>query len=141
MDDAKRIAIANEKKDEEFLLSKGEAEELDAGKVVDGTTTGWAHAPFWPAARKPTWWLVLGDEKQNRIVVPPIRISDIPYADTTGESERDYRTYKIQFQGPPSTGVFTWKVFVVSDTYVGEEGGVSVTVRFPVPFFIPDQAD
>ncbi|KAF6742731.1 hypothetical protein DFP72DRAFT_860103 [Ephemerocybe angulata] len=36
--------------------------------------------------RKPTWWLVLGDEKQGRVVVPPIRISDIAYADS--ESER-----------------------------------------------------
>ncbi|KAF6743039.1 translocation protein sec63 [Ephemerocybe angulata] len=123
VDETKRVAAANEKKDEEFLLTKGDAEDVPKGK----TTTGWAHAPRWPTARKPTWWLVLGDEKQGRVVVPPIRISDIPYADS--ESERDYRTYKIQFQGPPSTGVFTWKVFVVSDTYVAEEANRDITLK------------
>ncbi|KAF6759689.1 translocation protein sec63 [Ephemerocybe angulata] len=80
VDETKRVAAANEKKDEEFLLTKGDAEDVPKGK-------------------------------------------------TTGESERDYRTYKIQFQGPPSTGVFTWKVFVVSDTYVAEEANRDITLK------------
>ncbi|RXW12291.1 hypothetical protein EST38_g13561 [Candolleomyces aberdarensis] len=126
VDEAKRIVQYNDKKDEEFLLSKQEAEDLPKGR-----STGWAHAPHWPSNRKPTWWLVLGDEKQNRVVVPPIRISDIPYADT--ESDRDYRTYKIQFQGPPSTGVFTWKLFVVSDTFVAEEASKDLTLSIEHP--------
>lgn len=61
-----------------------------------------------------------------------MRISDIPYADT--ESDRDYRTYKIQFQGPPSTGVFTWKLFVVSDTFVAEEASKDLTVSLILIF-------
>ena len=124
VDETKRVTVANEKKDEEFLLSKADAEELPKTK-----NSGWAHAPRWPASRKPTWWIVLGDAKQNKIVVPPIRITDVPYADTDAADGRDYRTYKIQFQGPPSTGVFTWKVYVVSDTYVAEDPNRDVTVR------------
>lgn len=123
VDETKRIAAANEKQDEEFLISKLDAEEIPKTK-----TPGWAHAPRWPASRKPTWWIVLGDAKQNTIVVPPMRITDVPYADA--ESERDYRMYKVQFQGPPSTGVFTWKIHVVSDTYVREEASRDVTVSF-----------
>ncbi|KAJ2913503.1 hypothetical protein MD484_g6889, partial [Candolleomyces efflorescens] len=126
VDEAKRIVQYNEKKDEEFLLAKQEAEDLPKSR-----STGWAHAPHWPSSRKPTWWLVLGDEKQNRVVVPPVRISDIPYADP--ESDRDYRTYKIQFQGPPSTGVFTWKLFVVSDTFVAEEASKDLTLTIEHP--------
>lgn len=126
VDEAKRIVQYNDKKDEEFLLSKQEAEDLPKSR-----STGWAHAPHWPSSRKPTWWLVLGDEKQNRVVVPPMRISDIPYADT--ESDRDYRTYKIQFQGPPSTGVFTWKLYVVSDTFVAEEASKDLTLSIEHP--------
>ncbi|TEB29020.1 translocation protein sec63 [Coprinellus micaceus] len=128
VDETKRVTVANEKKDEEFLLSKADAEELPRTK-----SSGWAHAPRWPASRKPTWWIVLGDAKQNKIVVPPIRITDVPYADADAEDGRDYRTYKIQFQGPPSTGVFTWKVYVVSDTYVAEDPSRDVTLKIEDP--------
>ena len=77
--------------------------------------------------RKPGWWLVLADDKSNRIVVPPLKISDVP-ASRPGK-ERDYRCYKVQFQAPPNVGLFTWKVYLVSDTLVGEELCRDITVR------------
>ena len=89
--------------------------------------------------RKPLWWVVLGDDKSNRIVVPPFKITDIPFSNA--DSDRDYRSYKIQFQGPPSTGLFTWRVYLVSDTFVGEEVVKDITVRsFPLLMYgmIPD---
>jgi len=128
VEEAKRNAV----KDEEFLVGKAEAEELDEERAVE--SKGLAHAPRWPGARKAGWWLVLGDEKQGRVVVPPSKISEIPFK--SGEGERDYRSFKIQFQGPPATGVFTWKVFVVSDTFVGEEVSKDVTVSFLLLFLI-----
>ncbi|RXW18693.1 hypothetical protein EST38_g7172 [Candolleomyces aberdarensis] len=126
VDEAKRIVQYNGKKDRQFLLLKQEAEDLPKGR-----STGWAHAPHWPSNRKLTWWLFLGDDKQNRVVVPSIRISDIPYANA--ESDRDYRTYKIQFQGPPLTGVFTWKLCVVSDMFVAEEASKDLTPSIEHP--------
>ena len=81
----------------------------------------------------------MGDDKSNRIVVPPFKITDIPFSNA--DSDRDYRSYKIQFQGPPSTGLFTWRVYLVSDTFVGEEVVKDITVRFFSSFMygiIPD---
>ncbi|KAG2130456.1 translocation protein sec63 [Suillus bovinus] len=100
-------------KDDKFLNSRQGAED------IEGVTPVWAHAPHWPGLRKPGWWLVLADDKSNRIVVPPMKISDVP-ASCPGK-ERDYRSYKLQFQAPPNVGLFTWKVYLISDTLVGEE--------------------
>ena len=57
-----------------------------------------------------------------------MKISDIPHADPQADADKDYRSYKIQFQGPPNTGLFTWKVYIVSDTFIGEEASVDIQV-------------
>jgi translocation protein SEC63 len=77
--------------------------------------------------RKPSWWIVLADDKSNRVVVPPMKIADIPLFDPS--TDRNYRAFKVQFQGPPTTGLFTWRVYIVSDTFVGEEVSADMTVR------------
>ncbi|KAG1764642.1 translocation protein sec63 [Suillus occidentalis] len=108
-------------KDDKFLNSRKDAED------IEGTTPVWAHAPHWPGLRKPGWWLVLADDKSNRIVVPPMKISDVPAS--SPEKERDYRSYKLQFQAPPNVGLFTWKVYLVSDTFVGEESCQDISLK------------
>ncbi|KAF8554965.1 translocation protein sec63 [Imleria badia] len=110
--DAKSVK-KNDEIDEKFLNTRGDAEG------IEGISAGYAHAPYWPGLRKPGWWLVLADDKSNRIVVPPMKISDVPRSDPS--KERNYRCYKLQFQAPPNVGLFTWKVYLVSDTMVGEE--------------------
>lgn len=119
---------ADESREQEFLAAKGDAEVLPKNDLGNG----WAHAPFWPIVslhtslpetiwficiwqnRKPGWWVVLSDVRTNKLVVPPMKVTDIPVG-------QDYRLYKLQFQGPPQTGSFHWRVHVVSDTFVGEE--------------------
>jgi len=64
---------------------------------------------------------VLGDDKLNRVVVPPFKITDVPFANPHAEHQRDYRSYKIQFQAPQNVGMFTWKIYLVSDTFVEED--------------------
>ena len=49
----------------------------------------------------------------------PLRITDLPLSDPT--KERNFRMYKLQFQAPPNVAIYTWKVHVISDTFVGEE--------------------
>jgi len=124
---------ADEEAEEEFLMSKDEASELPSGKAV----TGWAHAPRWPANRKPSWWLVLADCKLNRIVVPPLKITDVPLADPT--KPHDYRAYKLQFQAPQNIQSFNWKVFLVSDTFVGEEVSRDITLSISDPAVVEKQ--
>jgi len=117
-----------EKREQEFLMSKGDAEEVSSDTI--GRT--FAHAPHWPRTKKPSWWVVLGDIKANRVVVPPFKVSDIPHTDT------DYRMYKMQFQAPPNVGSYTWRVFVVSDTYVGDDTYQDITVRFSLGCLNPN---
>jgi len=111
--DTDQLGGSNEDRDDLFLNSKKDAEDLE------GDTGGWAHAPFWPGYRKAGWWLVLADDKSNRIVVPPMKISDIPVSNPNQKG--DYRSYKLQFQAPQSVGLFTWKIYFISDTFVDEE--------------------
>lgn len=73
--------------------------------------------------------MVLADDKTNRVVVPPLKIHDVPYSDPS--RERNYRSYQIQFQVPPGVGLYTWKVYFISDTFVGEEVTRDITVRLP----------
>lgn len=61
----------------------------------------------------------MADDKSNRVVVPPVKITDVPFSDPS--KDRNYRAYKIQFQAPQGVGLYTWKVYLVSDTFVGEE--------------------
>ncbi|KZT21226.1 DnaJ-domain-containing protein [Neolentinus lepideus HHB14362 ss-1] len=104
----------DERIDLEFLNSRKDAEDIGDAD----TTSGWAHAPHWPGIRKPGWWVVLADDKTNRLVQPPMKISDVPFSDP--RKSRDYRSYRMQFQAPQGVGVYTWKVYLVSDTFVGE---------------------
>ena len=60
-----------------------------------------------------------------------MKISDIPVADSARGV--DYRSYKIQFQAPQTVGLFTWKVFVISDTFVGDEAGQDITLKIDDP--------
>ncbi|EED84394.1 predicted protein [Postia placenta Mad-698-R] len=101
---------AEDTREQDFLAGKGDVETLLSGE----TSSGWAHAPFWPSNRKPSWWVLLADVRTNKLVVPPMKIADVPIGS-------NYRMYKMQFQGPPATGTFHWRVHVVSDTFVGEE--------------------
>ncbi|KAI0751668.1 translocation protein sec63 [Daedaleopsis nitida] len=127
----------NDKRDHEFLLSKKEMEDLPKGDY----TSGYAHAPFWPANRKPSWWIVLADIKSNKVVVPPMKITDVPVADPQRGVE--YRSYKIQFQAPQNVGLFTWKVYIVSDTFVGDEASRDVILKIEDPSVLAtdDNAD
>lgn len=130
--------------DEQFLLGRKESEDMPNG----AHNGGWAHAPHWPAVRrdnlhsdsltrltkylyqnrKPGWWLILADPKIGRVIVPPMKITDIPIADG---SAHDYRSYKLQFQAPPVQQTplsLTWKLYLISDTFVGEEVSKDMTV-------------
>ena len=66
------------------------------------------------------------------MVVPPMKITDVPHADS--KHPDTYRSYKMQFQAPPQAALFAWKLHVISDTFVGEE--VSQDIEVCVKLFI-----
>ncbi|KAF9069774.1 DnaJ-domain-containing protein [Rhodocollybia butyracea] len=120
-EEVKQSIKINDEKDEEFLLSRKDAEPVKE----EG---GYAHAPYWPDNRKPSWWIVLADDKNSRVVVPPMKVTGVPFSNPNN-GDRDYRAYKIQFQAPQGPGMYTWKIYLVSDTFVGEEVSKNMTLK------------
>ncbi|KAJ3843252.1 Sec63 Brl domain-containing protein [Lentinula raphanica] len=120
-EEVKRSIKLNDQKDEEFLMTRDDAEPMQG----EGT---WAHAPYWPENRKPGWWLVLADDKNSRVVVPPMKLTNVPFSNPDA-GDRDYRTYKLQFQAPQNPGIYTWKIYLVSDTFIGEEVSKNMTLK------------
>ena len=59
-----------------------------------------------------------------------MKITDVPIANAQGAT---HRAYKMQFQAPQNVGLFTWKVFVVSDTFVGDEAVRDITLKIEDP--------
>lgn len=132
---------ANEKKDYAFLTGRRDVEEMPVGLKA----LGQAHAPYWPAVsrqdklmicheltidlqtRKPSSWVMLVDSKLNRLVIPPFKITDVPFCDFN--NERNYRSYKIAFKGPQQVATYSWTFQVLSDTFVGDEIGTNILVR------------
>jgi translocation protein SEC63 len=82
---------------------------------------GYAHAPLFLEERKPNWWVFLADAKQSRIIVQPVKCTDIgPDA---------VRTFSIQFQAPPQVGLYSFRAIVKSDVYLGSEAEMSVLLK------------
>lgn len=122
-DDEPAAPPSRNRAEEEFLGSRKDAEDMPTGL----SDPGFAHAPHWPANRKPSWWVVLADPKIGKVIVPPMKISDVPLANA--EAAKDCRTYKLQFQAPPQVQTFQWKLFLVSDTFIGEEVVRDITLQ------------
>jgi len=107
-----------------FWSTKNDAEE------IANPATLLAHAPQWRADRKPQWWVFIGDLKQNRIFVPPTKISDVPlYLPTSTASGPKDRLYKLTFQAPPNVGSLSLQVHFVSDTFVGDDIHRTITLK------------
>ncbi len=134
----------NDEQEEEFFRSRGDAEEVK-------TIAEYARAPHLPGVCFVSLSLfrahtssqlyfketetVLTDEKSNRVVVPPLKITYMPKArlphadaDEAHLNTITEHTYKIQFQSSPNVGIFTWKVYVISDTFVGGEVTRDITI-------------
>jgi translocation protein SEC63 len=61
-----------------------------------------------------------------------MKVTDVPFSQPY--EDRDYRLYKLQFQAPQTTGLFTWKIYLVSDTFLGEEVTRDIVVRSSLAF-------
>lgn len=128
---SEKLEVPNAK-DEDESSSDGEVSEAEKttvlgiagteqvkGAVDDKETTkleeiAFAHAPRWPAHRKPHWWVMIGDPTVNRVVVQPQRITDIP-----SEPNAKPKQFKMQFQAPPEANEYRFEAYWISDTYVG----------------------
>ncbi|CAG8489397.1 13194_t:CDS:10, partial [Ambispora gerdemannii] len=96
-----------------YHTSESESEDdLLLKKKKPATQNNWIHAPYFPLERRPYWYIFIAEEKPDRLIVNPIRITGI-----TNEE----RTVRIQFQAPPVAGATNLVVYIKSDSYVGSD--------------------
>ncbi|KAJ3101493.1 secretory subunit [Phlyctochytrium planicorne] len=78
-----------------------------------------AHAPYFPAVRNPTWWVMLGDKANNRLICLG-KITDV------GPPGSKDRSARLQFQAPPKPGIWNFQVFIKCDSVIGCDGLVEI---------------
>ncbi|KAG0063489.1 secretory subunit [Linnemannia elongata] len=110
-------AVKSAKDDVDALFEGVEDSEEDEDgnikpKKEDKTPAPAVHAPHFPGEKKPFWWVVLGDHKNNRIVVAPTKIADV-----TSKP----KTIRVQFQSPPRPGQYSFNLFIKSDSILGAD--------------------
>ncbi|KAI9501919.1 Sec63 Brl domain-containing protein [Coemansia spiralis] len=68
-----------------------------------------AYCPYFAGRKDSQWWLSFASYQSGKLVVPPVRISDL-------ETER---VIVLQFQAPPQKETYRFLVSVKSDSYIG----------------------
>lgn len=107
----------------EHLIGRG---DRNGGSDSEGKqAVGFARAPYFVEDRKPSWWVMLGDLKQSRIIVQPTKVTDV--------GPDKIRTYSVQFQAPPQAGMYTFVAMIKSDSYLGSEAQMSVKLKIEDP--------
>lgn len=107
----------------DHLIGRG---DRNGGADADGKQAiGFARAPYFVEDRKPSWWVMLGDLKQSRVIVQPTKVTDV--------GPDKVRTYSVQFQAPPQVGMYTFVAMVKSDSYLGSEAQMSVKLKIEDP--------
>ncbi|PKY19921.1 Sec63-domain-containing protein [Rhizophagus irregularis] len=69
------------------------------------------HAPYLSRDKIPYWWVFMADDKKDRIIIEPMKITNIV---TT-------RTIRCHFQAPHDPGLYSYVAYVKSDSYVGTD--------------------
>ncbi|TKY86985.1 hypothetical protein EX895_003662 [Sporisorium graminicola] len=82
---------------------------------------GFARAPYFWDERKPSWWVMIGDQKLDRVIVQPTKVSDI--------GADQVRTYSVQFQAPPQAGLYTFQAILKSDSFLGSDASRMVKLK------------
>jgi translocation protein SEC63 len=89
-----------------------------------------AHAPYYARDHSPRWFVFLTDNKQGKMVVPPFTIVslDKEIFDEQGNQTFAMQTLKMQFQAPPQAGEYPFVMHLLSDSYVGMDTEMDVTL-------------
>jgi pre-mRNA-splicing helicase BRR2 len=78
--------------------------ELDEGE----TSVGPVHAPFFPKKKVENWWLIVGDQKENKVFV----VKRIPVANAS-------QTIKLDFNAPEKLGPANLTLSLIADSWIG----------------------
>ncbi|KYQ90995.1 DEAD/DEAH box helicase [Tieghemostelium lacteum] len=83
----------------EVVLERGENQSVESQDVL-------VHAPFYPKEKIESWWVLVGDQKNNQLLA----IKRIAFSQKT--------KVKLEFQAP-SVGQHDFTLYLMSDSYTG----------------------
>ncbi|KIR81797.1 translocation protein SEC63 [Cryptococcus gattii EJB2] len=124
------VKEVNEK--DEKPTAKEVQEKIVEKKEAKEVVNGFAHAPRWPQLRKPHYYFLLGDTKLNKVIVPPIKITDVPLPSPDG-TPSEPKEINLQFQAPPQVNLYSFVAHLRSDTYLGEDVQVPIMLKVEEP--------
>ncbi|OCF32886.1 translocation protein SEC63 [Kwoniella heveanensis BCC8398] len=107
---------------------KDKGGEDKQSRKVEVPPNGYAHAPYWPQLRKPHFYVLLGDSKLDKVIVPPIKITDIPLPRPDGLPSEP-KEFTLQFQAPPQPNLYSFVAHWRSDTYLGADVQVPIMLK------------
>lgn len=92
--------------------------EAGADGMEEGAGLGAVFAPRFPHAKSEAWWVVVGSAAINTLAA----IKRVAFADTV--------RVQLDFPAPADAGRYEYKLFIVSDSYIGcdQEYGISLDV-------------
>ncbi|KAF2150828.1 translocation protein sec63 [Myriangium duriaei CBS 260.36] len=119
-----------EDKDPDETDTKAQREEEEEARQHQPPLT---HAPYFARDHAPRWHLFLTDVRQGKIAVPPFTYQtfDKPILTADGKPTYEMQTLKMQFQAPPSAGLYRFQMHLMCDSYVGfdDKRDVSMTIE------------
>lgn len=74
----------------------------------------------------------MSDTKLDKVIVPPIRITDIPLPRADGLPSEP-REFSIQFQAPPQPNLYSFVLQASSDTFVGADVSLPIMMKVENP--------
>jgi pre-mRNA-splicing helicase BRR2 len=92
---------------ESIAMSVTLTREAGADGMEEGAGLGAVYAPRFPHAKSEAWWVVIGSTSTNTLAA----IKRVAFADTI--------RVKLDFPSPPDAGSHKYKLFIVSDSYIG----------------------
>lgn len=115
-------------------IKESELEDVDQAEddltaVKEKTILPPLHAPYYASNYSSKWHVFLTDSKQGKVAVPPFTFTsfDEPIFNESGPTFNT-QTMKAQFQAPPQAGQYTFVLHVISDSYVGFDTKVEITL-------------
>jgi translocation protein SEC63 len=98
------------------------ADEIEPEKKwykKDMNTVTAAHAPYFPEVKRPVWWVLLGDNRNGRLIT---------MTKVSLKAGPDGATARLQFQAPPNPGRWVFAVHVKTDAFSGCDAKIDATV-------------
>ncbi|CAH1761399.1 12429_t:CDS:10 [Entrophospora sp. SA101] len=101
---SKNINNVKNNNEDELLFGSSKRKEIKE-------KSDFVHAPYLARDKKPYWWIFMADEKHDRIIIEPVKVTDIVTK----------RTFKFQFQAPREPGLYSFTFYFKSDSYFGAD--------------------